>query len=1101
MVQKANIHILLPALLFFLTGLHLDAQFYNGHQMTFGKNRVQYDDFYWYFYRYDKYDVYFNQNGKALAQYTADYLREEIHRVENFFDYTLEKRLIFIVYNKLTDYRQSNIGLITGKEDYNTGGATRILRNKVFVYFQGDHKELEEQITASVTEILINEMIYGNDLRQNVANSTLINLPDWYLKGLISYVARGWDFELENHVKDGILSGRYVRFNRLTGQDAIYAGHSFWRFIGENYGKSVIPNIIYLTRINKNSNSGFLYVLGLNIKELSREWQAYYKNLFEEPDTERNLPETGKILKKTRPKKVYEQIRISPGDRHIAFVTNESGKYKIWLYDSQTGKKKKIYRKGHRLDQIPDYTYPVLAWHPTGRILTFITEEEGQLRLNYYTLENREITSINLLHFEKVLDFRYSEDGFKLVLSGVVEGQTDIYVHNIAAGTNEKITDDIYDDHHPRFVNDSKQILFTSNRPADSAFAFVDGEPLYSKYFTYDMYLADYDREPGKPPRIRKVSDEGCDNDIQPYETERNEFTYLSDRNGIFNRFVAQYDSTISFIDTVTHYRYFTESYPVTNYSRNILGQDINPETGTYGEIIYHDGRYKLFQGELVKRENAFQGDFVKTEFRKEHSEMLARQDSLRQMEEEVIHIENIRDNRLITGNQDTLRLGSDKIEINNYVFEQEKLNYYNEKLSGDNVNVNVVLDTNTLIRPYIRIYETSFYINHIVNQIDFNFLNESYQPFTGGAVYYNPGFNMLFKLGTNDLFEDYKIVGGVRFSSDFDSNEYLLSFENLKKRLDRQIIFHRQAFKNLAANALVKTHSNQILFSLRWPFNQVTSLKTTLSGRYDRNVFLSTDLKNLNEDNYNRYWAGLKFEYIFDNTRDLGLNLYHGTRYKIFSEAYKQVNGVRDNLFVVGADFRNYIRIHRTLIWANRFAASASYGSARLIYYLGSVDNWTKLNPRVETFDRSIPVDYSKNYAYQTLATNMRGFTQNIRNGDRFSVFNSEIRWPVIRYFANHPISSNFWNNLQLVGFFDIGTAWSGPHPYAKENAYDTEILESGPITVTIDTNRDPIVAGYGAGIRAMLLGYFVRFDWAWGIENNVILPRIFYFSLSLDF
>jgi hypothetical protein len=154
-----------------------------------------------------------------------------------------------------------------------------------------------------------------------------------------------------------------------------------------------------------------------------------------------------------------------------------------------------------------------------------------------------------------------------------------------------------------------------------------------------------------------------------------------------------------------------------------------------------------------------------------------------------------------------------------------------------------------------------------------------------------------------------------------------------------------------------------------------------------------------------------------------------------------------------------------------------------------------------VEQFDKSIPIDYSKNYVWQTLATNMRGFTQNIRNGDRFAVVNSEIRWPVFQYFANRPISSNFFNNFQLVGFGDIGTAWSGLHPWSDENAYDNEVIENGPLTITIDSNREPIVAGYGFGVRAMLLGYWMRFDWAWGIENNIILPRIFYLSMSLDF
>ena len=34
------------------------AQFYNGHQMDFGQNRVQYSEFEWMYYRYPKFDTY-----------------------------------------------------------------------------------------------------------------------------------------------------------------------------------------------------------------------------------------------------------------------------------------------------------------------------------------------------------------------------------------------------------------------------------------------------------------------------------------------------------------------------------------------------------------------------------------------------------------------------------------------------------------------------------------------------------------------------------------------------------------------------------------------------------------------------------------------------------------------------------------------------------------------------------------------------------------------------------------------------------------------------------------------------------------------------------
>ncbi|MBT3751439.1 MAG: BamA/TamA family outer membrane protein, partial [Bacteroidetes bacterium] len=171
------------------------------------------------------------------------------------------------------------------------------------------------------------------------------------------------------------------------------------------------------------------------------------------------------------------------------------------------------------------------------------------------------------------------------------------------------------------------------------------------------------------------------------------------------------------------------------------------------------------------------------------------------------------------------------------------------------------------------------------------------------------------------------------------------------------------------------------------------------------------------------------------------------------------------------------------------------------LIYYMGAVDNWTNLSREVQTFDNSVPIDTTQYFVFQPLATNMRGFSQNIRNGNSFAVFNSELRWPIVRYFANRPINSDFLNNLQLIAFFDMGTAWSGPSPWHEKNHLNREIIENGPLTIVIDKGNEPIVAGYGFGVRSRLLGYYVRLDWAWGIENYVILPRLFHLSLSLDF
>jgi hypothetical protein len=231
-------------------------------------------------------------------------------------------------------------------------------------------------------------------------------------------------------------------------------------------------------------------------------------------------------------------------------------------------------------------------------------------------------------------------------------------------------------------------------------------------------------------------------------------------------------------------------------------------------------------------------------------------------------------------------------------------------------------------------------------------------------------------------------------------------------------------------------------------------------------------------------------------------VNIYYGTRFKLFGEYYRQLNASKSDMIVVGADYRKYVPIHRELIWANRFAASTSFGPTRLLYYLGGVDNWMGyLFNSSNMFDRSIPIDPKVNYGFQALATDMRGFRQNIRNGTSFALINSEIRWPFVRYIVGHPLRSNFLNSLQIVGFGDIGTAWSGKSPWSSNNAYDQQVYTNGPVKVTLESNRKPIVKGFGAGLRAQLLGYFIRADWAWGIENEYILPKIFYLSFSLDF
>ena len=168
-------------------------------------------------------------------------------------------------------------------------------------------------------------------------------------------------------------------------------------------------------------------------------------------------------------------------------------------------------------------------------------------RINEKTTEKR-----NLLYFDKVLDFSYSPEGSRLVFSAVKDGITDIYIHTIASGTNEQITRDVADDLNPSFLKDSPdEIIFSSNRLSDTL--TNTASPFEKVSLNFDLFTYNLTR---KNNVLVRLSEGKYTDRFSPSEIAKNKFSYMGDQNGIMNRYIAKFDSSISYIDTTTHYRY-----------------------------------------------------------------------------------------------------------------------------------------------------------------------------------------------------------------------------------------------------------------------------------------------------------------------------------------------------------------------------------------------------------------------------------------------------------------------------------------------------------------------------------------------------------------
>jgi len=398
--------------------------------------------------------------------------------------------------------------------------------------------------------------------------------------------------------------------------------------------------------------------------------------------------------------------------------------------------------------------------------------------------------------------------------------------------------------------------------------------------------------------------------------------------------------------------------------------------------------------------------------------------------------------------------------------------------------------------------YFLAFTYEGITAQFDNGLIATPYLAYNpNDNTFMTPTINFLIQLNLSDMFKDYKIYGGFSVLASLQGAQYFLTYENLKHRLDKKITFFRtgetDTYDPNTPNSYYRITSNALDMQLKYPFNETSSLRGDIVGRLDRTVYLSGEQTTLGLPSENKIWTGSKLEYVFDNTINVGPNLYYGTRAKLYTEFYDQVNN-RGNYFqTFGTDIRTYTKVSRQIIWANRFAAAVSVGTAKIVYFLGGVDDWLFPN-----FNTANQVDPNQNYAYKALASPMRGFNQNVRNGSSYAVFNSELRIPIIKYLVNHPIRSTLLDNLQVIGFFDAGTAWTGFDPFSIENAFNKTIYTSPPsFIVTVTSLRDPIVYGYGFGFRTVLFGYYVKLDYAWGVDDGITGNVITYLSLGYDF
>lgn len=473
--------------------------------------------------------------------------------IETASESSLQRRANIFVFNDYKDFQQTNIGLES--DIMSTGSTTKLVNNKMLVYFDGNHLNLKRQIRNGIADVIVHNLLFGSDLGEVAGNQTLLELPQWFTDGYIAYLGEHWNTTLDDDLKSELFSAKYKRFSNFSFNNAALAGHAFWYFIEEKYKKENVTYFFYLARTYKNINKASIQITKKNMKALTAEFMEYENEKFEDDVNKRKAYPKGNYIEgfDITSRINYFRFNVNPNKKNNSYVVTQFKKGIVRVILNDDFENTTILKYGVRSYQNQiNPNYPMMAWDPKGTRISVVYSEKGKLYLFIYdVLTHQKKWDIDLTDkFDQIQDIKYLLDSRTILLSAVKNGHTDIFTFDLEKEKVKQITNDVYDNLDPAFVSfpNKTGIIFSSNRPNANA---VSNDTVLPCNNRYNIFMVTNFGDKPELNQITQLTDLKYGNARFPAQYNVNHFTFVSDENGIANRYAGFFTTRKTGLDTM----------------------------------------------------------------------------------------------------------------------------------------------------------------------------------------------------------------------------------------------------------------------------------------------------------------------------------------------------------------------------------------------------------------------------------------------------------------------------------------------------------------------------------------------------------------------
>jgi hypothetical protein len=567
-------HVIFGLVFFLLTSVTLDVL-----GQGFGRNKMRYRNFDFKIKETEHFDIYHYLNNDEKITELGAYSEQWYTLHKAILGDTFYSKNPMIIYENHADFQQTNA--IMGSIGVGTGGVTEAFKNRVIIPLAFTNQQNYHVIGHEMVHAFQYNMILNGD---STSMQSLQNLPLWMVEGLAEYLSIGRvDPHTSMWMRDAVLNDDIPKLSRLQNPEYFpyRYGQAFWSFVTGLYGDGVIAPLFKNTAIY-GLETAIDSTLGIRYKDLSNLWIESIKNHYQPfIGGKKESPIGEMIISDSNAGEMNISPSISPNGKYLIFFSEkEVFTTDLYLAEARTGKIIRKISSQLKDSHIDNYNFLESAgtWSPNSKKFAFVAFDKGRnILMIKDSKTGKTKDNITIKGLRAFSNPNWSPDGKYIVVTGMKDGQTDLFAYYFRGKKLVQLTNDKYAEIHSSFSQDGSKLVFSTDKLS------MENGRTHGKW-TFNLAIMDMNNNTVSSLNLFP----GADNLNPVFDFEDNLY-FLSDRDGYRNLYKYDVNSGDVFRET----GFLTGISGITNYSPAIsLAR--NRDLILYSH--YYDHQYTIYR-------------------------------------------------------------------------------------------------------------------------------------------------------------------------------------------------------------------------------------------------------------------------------------------------------------------------------------------------------------------------------------------------------------------------------------------------------------------------------------------------------------------------